>query len=201
MTDTAALHSPAAERQWSWLHRISIRGFRNLLRVDLELPGEGLVLVGENGEGKTNFLEAIHYLQLLRSFRGALDRELVTFGADGFHVAAELLHARADRVAVGFDRAGRRKKVTLDGSEATRLSDTLGAFPAVVFSPQDAVLVSGAPSVRRRFLDVVLALTSRAYLTALQRYRAALVRRNAALREANVAAAGRGGSEIGRAHV
>lgn len=166
-----------------WLHHLSIRDFRNLQRVEIETPPEGFVLVGNNGEGKTNFLEAIQYLQILRSFRGALDRELVAFGEAGFHLAAELLDTEVREVAVGFARTGRRKKVTLDGAEPQRLSGALGTFPAVVFSPQDAVLVSGAPSVRRRFLDVTLALTSRPYLAALQRYRAALARRNAALRD------------------
>lgn len=174
----------------SWLNHVSIRDFRNLGRVEIEPPPEGFVLVGDNGEGKTNFLEAIQYLQTLRSFRGALDRELVSFGEAGFHLAAELLGAEVRQVAVGFARAGRRKKVTLDGAEPQRLSGALGTFPAVVFSPQDAVLVAGAPSVRRRFLDVVLALTSRPYLVALQRYRAALARRNAALRDGGAPAAG-----------
>jgi len=166
-----------------WIGRLSIRDFRNLSRVEIEPPGEGFVLVGDNGEGKTNFLEAIQYLQILRSFRGALDRELVTFGKPGFHLAAELHDASVHEVTVGFARVGRRKKATLDGVEPPRLSGALGAFPAVVFSPQDVALVSGAPSMRRRFLDVVLALTSPTYLAALQRYRAALVRRNAALRD------------------
>ena len=63
------------------------------------------------------------------------------------------------------------------------MADALGAFPAVIFSPSDAVLVAGAPVERRRFLDVMLALSSRPYLIALQRYRGALARRNAAMRE------------------
>jgi DNA replication and repair protein RecF len=151
--------------------------------VEIEPPGEGFVLVGDNGEGKTNFLEAIQYLQILRSFRGALDRELVSFGKPGFHLAADLIDAPVHQVSVGFVRAGRRKKATLDGVEPARLSGALGTFPAVVFSPQDVALVSGAPNVRRRFLDVVLSLTSPVYLAALQRYRASLARRNAALRD------------------
>jgi DNA replication and repair protein RecF len=166
-----------------WIGRLSIREFRNLSRVEIEPPGEGFVLVGDNGEGKTNFLEAIQYLQILRSFRGALDRELVSFGKPGFHLAADLIDAPVHQVGVGFARAGRRKKATLDGVEPARLSGALGTFPAVVFSPQDVGLVSGAPSVRRRFLDVVLSLTSPVYLAALQRYRASLARRNAALRD------------------
>jgi DNA replication and repair protein RecF len=166
-----------------WIGRLSIRDFRNLSRVEIEPPGEGFVLVGDNGEGKTNFVEAIQYLQILRSFRGALDRELVSFGKAGFYLAADLIEAPVHQVGVGFVRAGRRKKATLDGVEPARLSQALGTFPAVVFSPQDVALVSGAPSMRRRFLDVVLSLTSPVYLAALQRYRASLARRNAALRD------------------
>ena len=105
------------------------------------------------------------------------------FGEAGFHLAGAIEGARAHDVTVGFDRLGRRKKITLDGREPERMADALGAFPAVIFSPRDAVLVAGAPVERRRFLDVMLALSSRPYLLALQRYRGALARRNAAMRE------------------
>jgi DNA replication and repair protein RecF len=162
---------------------IALRDFRNLAAVDVDLPAEGLALVGENGHGKTNFLEAIYYLQILRSFRGARDVDLVRFGAPGFHLAATLGAAAARQIAVGFQRQTRRKKAMVDGGEPLKLADAIGAFPAVIFSPADAELVAGAPAERRRFLDVMLSLTSRQYLSALQRYRAALVRRNAALRE------------------
>lgn len=175
----------------AWLQHLAIRGFRNLARADLAPPPEGLALVGENGQGKTNFLEAIYYLQLLRSFRGARDQDLVAFGEPGFHLAAEIEGGRAHELSVGFERAGKRKRVRLNGAEPTRLGDAIGAFPAVILSPHDAELVAGAPSGRRRYLDVMLSLTSRAYLHALQRYRAALAHRNAALRapRANVTAA------------
>lgn len=163
--------------------RVAASDFRNLASAEIELPPEGLALVGENGHGKTNFLEAIYYLQILRSFRGARDVDLVRFGASGFHIAATLGDAPARQIAVGFQRQTKRKKATVDGGEPLKLADAIGAFPAVIFSPADAELVAGSPSERRRFLDVMLSLTSRSYLAALQRYRAALVRRNAALRD------------------
>ncbi|HTL95193.1 MAG TPA: hypothetical protein VL157_06600, partial [Gemmatimonadaceae bacterium] len=72
---------------------LAVRDFRNLARVDIAPPPEGFALVGENGQGKTNLLEAIHYLQLLRSFRGARDAELVRFDTAGFYVAAEMANA------------------------------------------------------------------------------------------------------------
>ena len=167
------------------LHRLQLRDFRNFAREDVELPPEGLAVVGENGHGKTNLLEAVYYLQLLRSMRGARDVDLVHFGAAGFHVSAEatLGDGRPREVAVGFERAGKRKRVRVDGVEVPRLSEALGALPSVIFSPGDVALVAGAPSERRRYLDVALALTSRRYLAALQHYRGALMRRNAALRE------------------
>ncbi len=169
------------------LSRLVARDFRNFEQLDLSIPAEGLVVVGDNGHGKTNLLEAISYLSLVRSVRGARDSDVVRFGAPAFHIRAELLPVGADptahrSVGIGYERTGKRKKVTLDGVEQARLTAALGAVPSVGFSPADVSLVVGGPGERRRFLDIVLALTSPAYLQALQRYRAALLRRNAALR-------------------
>lgn len=167
-----------------WLRRISARDFRNFEKLDLDIPRAGIAIVGENGQGKTNLLEAIYYMQVLRSMRGARDQDLVRFGAKAFHLAAECDSANAHEIKVGFETRGRKKKVTVDGAVAPRLSEAFGSLPSVMFSPRDIQLVSGSPAERRRFLDLVLALSSRRYLTALQMYRAALQRRNAALREA-----------------
>ncbi len=121
---------------------------------------------------------------MLRSARGARDQDLVRFGERGFHIA---LAARTDGdhdLGVGFDATSRKKRVTLDGIALPRMSDAFGGLPAVMFSPRDIQLVAGSPGERRRYLDLVLALTSRRYLAALQQYRSALMQRNAALREA-----------------
>ena len=166
------------------LRSLALRDFRNLARLDVALPDEGIVIVGENGQGKTNLLEAVYYLHLLRSARGARDVDIVRFGAPGFHIGARAEGGMQHELSVGFERAGRRKRVKLDGAEPSRLSDGLGALPCVLFSPADVELVAGAPSARRRYLDILLALSSRPYLAALQRYRHALAQRNAALRTA-----------------
>lgn len=162
---------------------LALRDFRNFERLSLDFPPEGLVVVGDNGQGKTNLLEAIYYVSLLRSVRGARDRDVVRFNASGFFVDAKLCALNAAEVSIGFDRATRRKRVRRDGVVVERLSDALGALPAVMFAPTDVELVSGSPLLRRRFLDIMLALTSRGYLHALQLYRGALERRNAALRD------------------
>jgi DNA replication and repair protein RecF len=166
------------------LRSLALRDFRNLPRIDLTFPAAGVAIVGENGQGKSNLLEAIYYLHLLRSVRGARDVDVVRFGAAGFHIAARTEGGVHHELSAGFERAGKRKRVKLDGGEPQRLSDALGALPCVLFSPADVDLVAGAPSARRRYLDILLALSSRPYLAALQRYRHALAQRNAALREA-----------------
>ena len=166
------------------LERLAIRDFRNLSHVALEPPAEGFVVIGENGQGKTNLLESIYYLQILRSARGARDQDLVRFGAEGFHIGAVIWTGGRHEIGVGFERAGKRKRVRIDGAIPERMSQALGSLPTVMFSPADVDLIVGPPNSRRRLLDIVLALTTRGYLEALQRYRAALARRNAALREA-----------------
>jgi DNA replication and repair protein RecF len=165
------------------LVHLAARAYRNFERLDVAVPPAGLVIVGENGHGKTNLLEAAAYLGLLRSFRGARDADVIRHGAPAFHVRATLAApGRWHAVSVGYERSTRKKQATLDGVEQPRLTSALGALPSVEFSPADVALVAGGPGDRRRYLDVMLALSSPAYLQALQQYRAALLRRNAALR-------------------
>ncbi|WP_306518915.1 DNA replication/repair protein RecF [Gemmatimonas sp.] len=167
------------------LVHLAAREYRNVSRLDIDVPATGLVIIGENGHGKTNLLEAVAYLGLLRSFRGARDADVVRFGAAAFHVRATLTPpSRWHTVTVGYERTSKKKRATLDGVDQPRLTNALGALPSVAFSPADVALVAGGPGDRRRYLDVMLALSSPAYLQALQQYRAALLRRNAALRTA-----------------
>lgn len=176
------------------LRTFALQTFRNVTAADLTLPPEGIVVVGDNGQGKSNLVEAIGYLRLLRSGRGARDRDCIQHGATAFHVSASIEGVTATRITAAVDRQG-RKKVTLDGREPERLTDALDALPSVTFSPRDVDLVAGGPQERRHYLDITLALTSPRYLQALRHYRAALSRRNAALREA--ARAGGRDTELG----
>lgn len=169
------------------LTRLSLRHFRNLGSQDLEFPPEGVALIGDNAQGKSNLLEAIYYLETFRSFRGARDEQLVGFGEGVFRVSGALTSedgvGRTVQVAAAFERKGKRKKVSVDGVEPERVGDALGRLAAVIFSPSDVELVSGGPGERRRFLDIVLSLADPAYLHALQEYRRVLQRRNASLKD------------------
>lgn len=181
----AELQSPRSgtrARTTARLFRLTVRDFRNLADVSLEIPGRGLAFVGDNGHGKTNLLEAVYYLHLFRSVRGARDVELVRFGETTFFIGAEAGGTRWNRIGAGFERDTGRRRITLDRVPCDRVSDALGALPSVSFAPSDVQLVSGGPSARRRWLDVALASTSTGYLASLRDYRSALAQRNAALR-------------------
>ena len=168
------------------LSGLTVHHFRNLGSQDLELPPEGVALIGDNAQGKSNFLEAIYYLETFRSFRGARDDQLVGFDKELFRVTGTMqatdTECGTELIAAAFERDGKRKKVLINGEEPDRLGDALGRLAAVVFSPRDTQLVSGGPKERRRFLDVVLSLSHPGYLIAIQEYRQALQQRNMSLK-------------------
>lgn len=163
-----------------------VRSFRNLGDAVLDLPAEGVALVGPNGHGKTNLLEALAYPVLFRSVRGAADREVARFGGPGFHVAVTL--ADGSEIATTWSSGTRRKRIVLDGEEQATITGALGRWLAVAFLPTDLALVQGGAAERRRWIDRMLSLADRAYLEALLRYRAALAQRNAALRSGDARA-------------
>ena len=166
------------------LKEVGLRYFRNLAIQNLEIPPEGLALIGENAQGKSNFLEALYYLETFRSFRGAPDEQLVAAGEEAFRVSTVLEGAGERHVSAAYRPRGKRKKVTVDGDEPARLREALGSLGAVIFSPADVALVNGGPAERRRYLDIVLSLNVPDYVLTLQRYRHVLKQRNAALKEA-----------------
>ncbi len=168
-----------------FLQRLSLRNFRNFCDETVEFPEEGAALVGDNGQGKTNLLEAVYYLEIFRSFRGARDEQLIRFG-DGHFRLAGLLEGVGDaervEVAAGYSRDGRCKRVTVDGREPARVAEAIGRVGAIVFTASDVEIVAGGPGARRRFLDIILSLVEPGYLSALQRYRQVLAQRNGLLR-------------------
>jgi DNA replication and repair protein RecF len=174
------------------LRHLIARGFRNLAEGRHELPPRGLALLGPNAQGKSNFLEALYYPVVFRSFRGAQDQAVAAFGGPGFHVEAAVDDAdSADAVITAtWQAAGRRKRIAVDEVESERVSGAVGRWLAVVFLPADLGLASGAAPERRHYLDRLLSLSDSAYLRALSRYRAALAQRNSALRQGRFELAG-----------
>jgi len=163
---------------------LEVRDFRNHRHARAELDGEPSLLLGENGSGKTNWIEAAVLLSIGRSFRGARDRELVARGADRFEVRGVVVSragVRSEIVARGA-RNGPRD-VEVEGAALPRLAELLGRFPTAHFSVEDVAILNGAPAGRRRFLDIALCQLEAAYIGHLRDYNAALKQRNRLLVE------------------
>jgi DNA replication and repair protein RecF len=203
------------------LRHLTIRNFRNLADIDLELAPGVTLFFGRNAQGKTNILEAVHYLATGRSFRTRVDREALPWAAEGKQVgnlskpgaeveqvgdlskpgAVARIEGRVERrdtshtLAVALTE--RAKFAWVDGKALGRLGDLLGTLMVVLFTPEDIRIASGAPAIRRHYLDVALAQASPAYLAALQGYSEALRQRNAALRDPARWASVRGAGPLG----
>jgi len=173
----------SAEPATPHLGSLTLRNYRNFEHLVCEFPETGVAIVGPNGSGKTNLLEAIYYLEVFRSFREVRDRDLVRFGETVFRVEGAFVGSNAvASVAAAYDRQQRIKKVEIDAQEVERVSSGIGSLGVAVFRLEDAEIVRGGPANRRRFLDVTLSVSDPAYLSALQRYRSFLAQRNEALR-------------------
>ena len=163
---------------------LRLRDFRGYGQVLLSPPDGVTVLVGQNGAGKTNLLEAVHLCCLGRSHRTSNDKEMIRREQET--AAVQLTVERRDgRHEVGvrlFENARRKKLVYVNGKTASRLGELMGHANCVIFSPEDLSLVKDGPQARRRFLDMLLSQQQRAYFYALQTYMAALRQRNALLK-------------------
>jgi DNA replication and repair protein RecF len=164
------------------LRKLTVRHFRNVGFAALEFSGRQQFLLGGNGQGKTNLLEAAGYLTALRSFRTTENKLLVGHGQHTAAIAFAVEHERMQETQVTIKVRHDGKELWCDGARVTRLADHLGKFPTVVFSSQDLQLVRGAPAVRRRWLDLTLAAMDAGYLRALQTFTRALAERNALLK-------------------
>lgn len=160
---------------------IALTNFRNYRKQSVTL-GPGLnFIIGQNGEGKTNFLEAIYTLSLVKSYK-APDQDLVLIGSDASRISASLqTREREIELAVAFSPEG--KTATYNRTAANRLSDYIGTMNVVLFTPEDLNLIKGGPSERRYFIDLVLGQTDRVYLKELTQYKHVLKQRNELLKQ------------------
>ncbi len=162
------------------LTRINYQGFRNLADAELEFEDDFNFIIGENGAGKTNLLEAIFYVGLASSFRVNEERNLIRSNEHFLRIDAE---AAGKKAIIYLDNT--QKKLVIQGNEVRRLSDFIGWLGIVVLSIEDIWIVRGAPSKRRSFLDWVMAKISPTYCANLIEYRKILRQRNRTLQFAH----------------
>lgn len=164
---------------------LDIRSFRSHADTSLQL-GDGVTLIhGRNGTGKTNILEAIHYLCLTKSFLSSSDSDCLRFDAAHFELEADLQSDAAQpaqAVRVYYSEA-EGKNVFINRAPLESFSQIVGEFPCIALSPADIALTQGSPQDRRKFLDATVSQTNKAYLADLVTYRRVLTQRNKLLSE------------------
>ena len=165
-----------------YLSSLRVRDLRNLAEVELTLGPRATVVSGENGQGKTNLLEALYFLATLKPLRAARLAELVRFGQGKARVEGTFTLQGATRViAVEVEKGERRAFV--DGKPAPSLESYFGGVSVVAFTPDDLALVKEGPEARRHFLDRAVFNRFPAYLQESRAYGRALRSRNKLLRE------------------
>jgi DNA replication and repair protein RecF len=161
---------------------LQLAGVRNLAPLVLEPSPRFNVFSGDNGQGKTNLLEAIYLVGTLRSFRTGHLRELIAFGGEEASVRARVARGGLERLyEVRLD--GARKRARLDGKTPRSMGEYFGGFNVVLFAPEDLRVPRGAPGERRRFLDRSVFNRDVGFLPVAQRYARILKSRNGLIRQ------------------
>ena len=165
------------------LDTLSIINFKNIGEEQIALSPEVNCFVGDNGAGKTNILDAVHYLALAKSMHTLTDSQSVRHGEEAFLVDGKFRRddGRVDQVVCGYTRRG-GKTLKRNGKEYDKLSDHIGGFPIVVVSPADSALISDSAEERRRYINRFVSQIDRNYLTQLIRYNTTLQERNKLLK-------------------
>jgi DNA replication and repair protein RecF len=159
-------------------------GFRNLTDTEVYTGGKDIFLVGENGQGKTNFLEALYFCAYAASFRGVRDGEITRRGEKNFSAAVTIQDSLFNQVLVIYE--GGKKTVSVDEKRIEDRKDILSVIPCIIFCHEDMEFVAGSPERRRWFFDQCLSLYDPVYLDDLRRYRRVLKARNLTLKENNI---------------
>lgn len=170
------------------LQKISIVNYKNIREASLELSPKINCLIGHNGAGKTNLLDAIYFLSFCRSAFYHQDSLAITHGQEFFVLEGEYsddtdnANVDVEKIYCGLKR-GTKKRFKRNGKEYKRLSQHIGLIPVIMVSPSDSILVEGGSEERRRLMDMVIAQYNPLYIDDLANYNKALLQRNALLKQ------------------
>lgn len=166
------------------LEKLTIMNYKNIGEVGLDFSPKVNCFIGQNGVGKTNVLDAIHYLSFCRSSISSVDSQVIRHGEDFFMLEGRYAtdEGEPENVYCGMKR-GTKKHFKRNGKEYKRLSEHIGLIPIVMVAPADNMIIDGLSEERRRLLDMVISQFDNAYIDHLSRYSKALLQRNTLLKQ------------------
>jgi DNA replication and repair protein RecF len=168
-----------------YLKRLSLTNFKNYSHAEMEFSPRINCIVGNNGVGKTNILDAVHYLSLTKSFFNNIDSVSIRHNEDFFIIQGFFSKdGEEDNIFCSFHRH-RQKMMKRNGREYERLSDHVGRYPVVMISPADSALISEGSDERRKFMNKIISQYNAEYLDSVLNYNKALQQRNKLLRDFN----------------
>jgi DNA replication and repair protein RecF len=164
------------------IEKIQLSNFKNYPEADLDVSAKINVLVGRNGSGKTNLLDAIHYLSFTRSAFQSSDFQNIRHGENYFFIKGQILqNARVHEITCGVQQ-GLKKNFRNENAEYQKISDHIGKYPIVLMAPDDVDLVKEGSESRRKFFDSMISQIDKVYLENLIQYNYALKQRNSLLK-------------------
>lgn len=169
--------------KYMWLQRLSLLNFKNYEEASLAFSPTINAFTGNNGAGKTNLLDAIHYLSLCKSYFNPIDSQQIKQGTDFFMIQGDFeLQEKKEVISCSLKR-NQKKQFKRNKKEYPRLADHVGMFPLVMISPYDVSIVMEGSEERRKFLDTAISQTDRQYLDEVIQYNKCLANRNALLKQ------------------
>lgn len=164
------------------ISNIVLKNFRNYSNLSIDFPKKNNLLTGDNGEGKTNLLEAIFFLSMLRSFRTSSIKDLQKVREKKFFLSASVDTGKGYDQLIEVEYADKRM-LRIDSAPIRKASEFIGNIKTVAFSPSDIMLITESTGLRRRFLNMLISSFSKPYLSALNEYMQALKIRNTLLKD------------------
>jgi len=166
-----------------YLQQLSVINFKNYAEAGLTFSDGVNVFTGNNGAGKTNLLDAIHYLSLCKSYFNPIDSQQIKQGADFFIITGNFNKNGSNEAIACSVKRNQKKQFKRNKKDYQRLADHIGLFPLVMVSPYDISIIIEGSEERRKFIDNVISQTDNYYLDELINYNKVLVNRNALLKQ------------------
>ncbi|KOA20313.1 DNA replication and repair protein RecF [Clostridium homopropionicum DSM 5847] len=166
-----------------YIKSLNLLNFRNYNNLSIQLNKGINIFTGDNAQGKTNILESIYYCSIGKSHRTSKDKELIKWGADEAYISTYISKERLDKkIDIKIFKEG-KKGININSIKLNSISDLMGVFNVVIFSPEDLKIVKESPAFRRKFIDIELCKLNKKYYYTLVQYNKVLNERNFALRK------------------